>query len=142
MSASDYAELALLNSLFGKTSNFGALASRPTLYVALCTAAPTDASTGSTITEATYTGYARVSTATTDWNAATGTSPATVTNANAVTFGACTAGSSTITHFALVDASSAGNVILWGALSSPSSLAVSTGITPSFAAGALSATCD
>ncbi|MFP3344634.1 hypothetical protein R0J87_19345, partial [Halomonas sp. SIMBA_159] len=32
MSFSNYTNQALLNSLFGKTSNFGALASAPTIY--------------------------------------------------------------------------------------------------------------
>jgi hypothetical protein len=133
MSASDYLELALLNHLFNKT----AYTAPTTFYVALCTTAPTDASTGSTIVEATYTGYARKSTVAADWTtAASGAN----SNANAITFAACTAGTSTVTHFAIVDASSAGNVLLWGALSA--SLAVSNGITPSFAVGALSNTCD
>src|SRR5437016_5231891 len=104
-SFSDYTEAALLNSLFGKTSNYGALASAPTIYVALCTAAPTDASTGSTITEAGYTSYARVSTTAGTWNVSSGTSPSTITNASTITFPTATGGSSTVTHFVLVDAS-------------------------------------
>lgn len=130
--ASDYLENALLDHITGKTSY-----TKPTAYVALCTAAPTDASTGSTLTEANYTGYARKQTAGSDWDAASGGA---VANAAAITFDACTGGSSTVTHFALVDASSAGNVLCWGALSA--SLAVSAGITPEFAIGALDLTLD
>lgn len=133
MSASDYLELALLNHLFNKT----AYTAPTTFYVALCTAAPTDASTGSTIVEATYTGYARKSTVAADWTtAASGAN----NNGNAITFAPCTAGTSTVTHFAICDASSAGNVLLWGALTA--SLAVSAGITPSFASGQLTNSCD
>ena len=140
--ASAYAQLAFLNSLFGKTSTFGALASAPTIYVALCTAAPTNSSTGATIAEATYTGYARKSTAAADWNAASGSNPATTTNANAITFAACTGGTSAVTHFALVDntTTGAGNMILWGALGA--TLNVANLLTPQFAAGQLSTTCD
>lgn len=130
--ASNYLEDAFVDHITGKTAY-----TQPTAYVALCTAAPNDASTGSTITEANYTGYAREATAGSDWNASSG---GTADNANAITFGSCTAGSNTITHYAIVDASSAGNVLVYGALDA--SLAVSAGITPSFAAGALSITCD
>jgi len=130
--ASNYLENALVDHITGKTAY-----TQPTAYVALCTAAPNDASTGATITEADYTGYARESTAGSDWNAASG---GTADNANAITFGACTAGSNTITHFAILDAASNGNVLVYGTLDP--SLAVSAGITPSFAAGALSITCD
>ncbi len=137
MGASDYCEEAILNALFGKTSAFGTLSSRPTIYVALLTAAPSDTSTGSTITEANYTGYARVATAPTDWNAWVNDK---ITNANPITFPEATGGSSTITHFALVDASSGGNVLFYGAL--PVQMTISTGITPMFKAGDLSVTAD
>lgn len=132
MTASNYAEAALVDHILGKTSY-----TMPTAYVALCTAAPTDTDTGSTITESAYTSYARVSTAGADWNAyASGSAD----NANAITFPKCTGGTSTITHFAIVDASSAGNLLLYGALDS--SLAVSNNITPEFAAGTLTVTAD
>lgn len=131
--ASDYLENKLLDHIVGKTS----FTMPSSVYVALCTSAPTDASTGSTLTEANYTGYARKLTSGSDW--ATAASGAT-SNAAAIAFAACTGGSSTVTHFALVDASSAGNVLVWGALTS--SLAVSNGITPQFAIGDLDITCD
>jgi hypothetical protein len=134
MSFSDYLENALLNSLFGKTSDLGALASAPTIYVALFTATPNDAGGG---TEADYTSYARVSTTSSDWDAS---ASGTVDNANAITFPAATGGSNTVTHFALFDAASAGNLLAYGALDS--SLAVSSGITPQFAAGEFDVTLD
>jgi hypothetical protein len=132
---SDYLENALLNHILG-----GSDYTRPaTVYIALLTAAPTDASTGTTITEANYTGYARkaVTNNATNFPAATG---GTKSNGTAITFVQCTGGTSTITHFAIVDAASAGNVIGWGALSS--SLSISNGITPEFAIGALSVALD
>ena len=133
MSASNYLELEILDHIFGN----GTYTPATNIFVALLTATPDDTDTGSTITEATYTGYARKSTAGSDWNTA---SAGAIDNANAITFDACTGGSSTITHFALCDASTAGNVLFWGALSS--SFAVSDGVTPSFGAGALDTTAD
>lgn len=134
MSFSDYLEDALLNSLFGKTSDLGALASAPTIYVALFTATPNDAGGG---TEANYTSYARASTVAGDWNAS---ASGTVDNANAITFPAATGGSNTITHFGLYDAASSGNLLAYGSLDS--SLAVSSGVTPEFAAGDLDVSLD
>ena len=98
------------------------------VYVALLTSAPTDAGGG---TEASYTGYARVE-AHSDWGTAASGS---ITNNAAVTFGACTGGSATVTYFAIYDASTGGNLITWGATTS--SLAISNGITPSFGVGQL-----
>jgi signal peptide peptidase SppA len=67
-----------------------AFAAPANVYLALCTTIPTDASTGSTIVETDYTSYARTQIGTgnnqTDaWNAATGSTTATVTNKNAIT---------------------------------------------------------
>lgn len=137
MGASNYCEEAILNALFGKTSNFGTLSARPTLYVALLAAAPSDTDTGSTIAEAAYTGYNRVATAPADWNA---WSAGQLYNAVEIAFDEATGGSETLTHFALVDAATGGNVILYGALDA--SIAVSAGITPRFKAGDLVVTAD
>lgn len=107
-----------------------------TQYVALFTADPGEAA--SLASEATYTGYARV--AITKSSAWTGTSSP-FTNTNLIQFGQCTAGTNTITHFAIVDtASGAVNMMISGALSA--SLAVSSGIQPQFASGALSVSAD
>jgi len=88
-----------------------------TVAMALCTTVPTDASTGATIVEATYTGYARKAIAAGDLNAASG---GTSTNSNAITFNACTGSSSTIVGFAICDNSTtgAGNVLYWGTTTS------------------------
>jgi len=126
---STYLQQKILDHIRGKTA-----LTMPTAYVGLYTAAPTDAGGG---TEAAYTGYARVTTSGSDWTAASGTSGS---NAAAITFPACTAGSSTVTHFGIFDASTSGNLLAWGALGA--SLAVSAGITPAFAIGALTLTLD
>ena len=131
MPASNYLQAKLADHTLGKTAY-----TMPTnVYIALCTASVADTDTGSTITEAGYTSYARVQTDGDDWNAYASD---VADNANAITFPACTGSSSTATHFAILDASTAGNLLLFDALDS--SLAISTGITPSFAAGTLTVT--
>ena len=149
MSASDDFESRILKLIFNNTTyplvgdatgmvGSGAAGS---LFVALHTADPGEAGTQAT-SEATYTGYARVAVArTTGGWTVSGTAPTTVANAAAVTFGACTAGTNTITHFSVGHTTSGATAILIsGALTA--SLAVSAGITPSFAIGQLTATCD
>ena len=102
-----------------------------TQYLALFTADPGEA--GAVASEASYTGYARVALAK---SGAWTDGGSTFTNANLIQFGACTAGSNTLTHFAVVDtASGAVNMMISGALSG--SLNVSAGIQPQFPAGAL-----
>jgi hypothetical protein len=65
----------------------------------------------------------------------------TFTNAARIQFGACTAGTSAITHFAVVDtASGAVAMMISGALSG--TLSVSSGIQPQFSAGTLSIGAD
>lgn len=107
-----------------------------TQYLALFTADPTE--TGSVVNEATYAGYARVAlTKATAWT----DGGSTFSNAALIQFGPCTAGSNTITHFAVVDtASGAVAMMISGALSA--SLNVSAGIQPQFAAAALTITAD
>lgn len=124
MSKSDYAENKINELLVGKTAF-----TLPTAYVALFTAAPSDAGGG---TEVTGGSYARKSTAGADWAASSGGS---IQNANAITFPAATAPWGTVTHFGVFDAASAGNLLFWAALTA--SKAVGSGDTASFAAGAL-----
>lgn len=107
-------------------------------YISLHTANPNETGDQSTSISS-YTTYANVSVArsTAGWSVASGVAD----NDATITFGACTAGSSTVTHFGVgSDSSGAGNLFLWGALTA--SLAISAGITPSFAAGALDITLD
>lgn len=137
MPLSPYADQAILNSLFGKTSNFGALATAPTIYVALSTTTPSvSGSSVTNVTEPSGGAYARVSTAATDWNAATEAAPAVLTNANAVSFPKATASWGTVTYGVLYDAATAGNVLGYGALST--STAVATNDTFSIPASDLS----
>lgn len=107
-----------------------------TQYLAMFTADPSE--TGSIADEADYTGYARV--AQTKSSAWTGTASP-FTNAALIQFGACTAGTNALTHFAVVDtASGAVNMMISGALSA--TLNVSAGIQPQFAIGVLSISAD
>lgn len=132
---SDNLENKILDHIFG-----GGDYTRPaTLYVALCTAEPTDSDTGSTITEANYTGYQRKAVVNNSTNFPAASSGA-KSNGTAITFGQCTGGSSIVTHFAICDAATAGNVLGYGELTA--SLAISNGITPEFAVGALTITLD
>ena len=79
------------------------------LYVSLHTADPGSAGSQNT-SEASYTGYARVAVARSSggWTVSSGT----VTNAGAITFGACTAGSSVVSYFGIgTDTSGAGQLL-------------------------------
>lgn len=134
MSLSNTTEIAALGVfLSGVDPSYRAGA---TQYLALFTADPGESA--SLAAEANYTGYARVAlTKASAWN--TGANP--FTNANLIQFGACTAGTNALTHFAVVDtASGAVNMMISGALSA--TLNVSAGIQPQFAAGALSVSAD
>jgi hypothetical protein len=107
------------------------------LYISLHTADPGEAG-DQTTSEATYTGYARVAVVRTT-SGFTAANPS--TNVAVITFPACTGGSNTITHAMIGTASSgAGKKIIDGAVSP--NLAVSNGITPSIAIGALSFALD
>ena len=129
---STYAQQKILEHSVGKTSW-----TMPTnVYVALYTAAPTDAG-GGTEVSTTSTAYARKQTAGTDWGAASGTS---IANAATITFATPTASWGTVTHFGIFDAATAGNLIGWAALST--SQAIGSGNTVSFAVGALTITLD
>jgi len=149
MSASNAFENSLLLLLFNNTNiaNIGdatglrGSSTAGSLFVALHTADPGEAG-DQTTSEATYTGYARVAVARSGAGfTVSGTAPTQVANAAAVGFPACTAGSNTVTYFSIGVATSGASVILVsGALTA--SLAVSNGITPSFAIGQLVATCD
>lgn len=100
------------------------------LYVALHTADPTDSGVQNA-SEANYTGYARVAVARTSggWTVANAAGVSTAKPVAAITFGACTAGSSTVTHFSIGVASSGATKVLYAGTVSPS-IAVTTGITP------------
>lgn len=129
MSKTDYAENKVLDHLNGKSSY-----TMPTVYVALFTAAPSDAGGG---TEVSGGSYARVATSGATWSAASGGA---ASNAAAITFPTATASWGTVTHYATFDASSSGNMLRWAALTA--SKTIGSGDTASFAIGALSMTED
>ncbi len=146
MSATNVFENGLLSLIFenanyanvGDATGLRGSSTAGVFYVSLHTANPNE--TGSqTTSEAAYTGpYARISVArsTAGWSVASGVAD----NDAAITYATATS-SETETHFGIgSDASGAGNLFLWGALTA--SLAVSNGITPSFAIGALDVTLD
>jgi len=121
-SLSNYAENAILDHVL-KTTPF----SVPTnIYVALSTADPLD--TGAGIAEPEGGGYERV--ICNSWDEAA--SRATANTADVV-FPEATGNWGTITHFALFDAITAGNMLAHGALAV--SKTVDTGIDAKFAAG-------
>lgn len=105
-SFSDYAEDLVLTWLFTTDS-----ATRPTAwYVGLFTAAPSDTGGG---TEVSGNGYVRKATGTIS---VSGTAT-TASNSAAIEFAAASGGNwGTITHAAVFDASSAGNMLAWAPL--------------------------
>lgn len=122
VSKSDYLENKDLDHNLGKAS----FTMPTTVALALCTASPSDSSTGATITEASYTGYARKKIEAASLNAA---SSGKTTNSAVLEFAACTAGSSTVTAFAILDSTTigAGNILYWGTVTST---VISTTQTP------------
>lgn len=122
--ASDYLEDALLDHVLGGTT----FTQPATLYVGLYTA-NTGLETNSPSAEVSGGSYARQSIT---FDAASGGS---ADSAATVTFPAATANWGTITHVAVTDASSAGNVLFYGAVTS--SKTIETGDTFQISAGNL-----
>lgn len=106
-SFSDYAESVALKFLFTTDA-----VTRPTAwYVGLFTAAPSDAGGG---TEVSGNAYARKATGT---MTVSGTSPTNCTNSAAIEFDPASGGNwGTITHLAIFDAATGGNMLGWAAL--------------------------
>jgi len=106
-------------------------------YVAMHTSTPAAATNSQAENETAYTDYARQPVArSTGWTAASGGA---TENAATISFPQCGVTGATLTHVSTgVGASGATAVWHYGALNSP--LAVSAGITPQFAAGALTVT--
>ena len=120
---SDYLETAVLNHLFG-----GSALSQPTVHIALFTSAPSDSGGG---TELSGSGYARISPAFT-------VASDNASNTAAADFAAATGSWGTITHVGLFDASTSGNLLFHGALST--SRAIGSGDVFRFNAGDLDIT--
>lgn len=130
MSFSDYAEGKVLDHVFNK-----APFTQPTLYLAISTANPTDV--GSPVTaEPSGNGYLRVAASSSSW-ARTGN---VMENDAELAFPEATGSWGTLTHFALYDASSGGNMIIHGALTTAKAIAANE--TLRFPAGNLTFTLD
>ncbi|TKJ39381.1 MAG: hypothetical protein CEE38_01175 [Planctomycetes bacterium B3_Pla] len=126
----DYWEDEILDHVFGKGSY-----SPPTIYVGLSTADPLDDASG--LAEPNGNGYTRAQTSASDWNAASGGS---LDNANDITFAQATGNWGTISHFALFDAATGGNMLAHGALSQ--SNAIGSSDIARFQAGDLDVSLD
>jgi len=119
---SNYLENKLIDHIF-RNITF----TKPTsLAVALCTATPTDYSTGATIAEVpNRNGYARISISsnTTNWSAAESENGTTY-NKTAITFGSPTGVWGTITSIAILDSATwgEGNVLFWSNIDTPQAI--------------------
>jgi len=102
---SNYSALAFGDWSSGKT----AMPAVTTRYLALLTAVTAN---GGGVTEASFTGYARVPVPAADWNSTSGTDPSTtVTNATASFAASTQSTSQTVVAWALYDAATGGNLI-------------------------------
>lgn len=120
---SNYLISKVLNLFYNATS----FSYPATLYFALWTTTLTAASTGSSGTEASYTSYARVAVTANTTNFPLSTSGSAITNATAITWPTNTGSLQTMTYLAICDASSAGNMLYWGSITST---AINPGDTP------------
>lgn len=120
-------EILVLDALCGN----GADIASTSMWVALFTAAPSDASGG---TEATGGNYGRKSSGA--WTSAT----ALVANAATVTFATCTSTVGSVTHFALMTDSATGYMVGWATLSAARDLA--TNDVAAFEVGSLTISLD
>ena len=121
--ATNYLERRLLHFLF-KNNSLSFSSPGDSIYVGLCTAVSA-AETGS-VTEASFSGYARQQVAAANWTTigADSTDTQTAKNTNAIEFPAkADSGNVTITHVIIADASSSGNILFVGALDASKTLA-------------------
>jgi hypothetical protein len=146
---SNFLENKLIDFLFrgqalGITGASAASGTGPTtIYVALYTSSPTDAGGGTEVTGGSYARVA-VTSSLANWagtqsagstTASSGTS-GTTSNNNAITFPAPTANWGTVVAAALLDASTGGNILAYGALTNNKT--INNGdAAPSYPAGAL-----
>ena len=132
---------AMLNSLFGKTSNFGALATAPAIWIGLSSTTPAEDGTGET--EPSTGAYAREEVVAGDWAAATLADPSLIDNSAAITFTTATAdwvSAANLTHFVAFSLVTAGDELFFGALGTAKP--VLNGDTASFPIGDLNVTLD
>lgn len=133
--ASNYLEIELLDHLLNSLS----WTSPASIYVALSTADPTEDGSGIAEPADTYarqavTGSPRFT------QGAGGGDEREAANTNNIEFPEATASWGSITHFALFDAASGGNMLIHGALTNP--VSVGAGETVRFKAGDLAVTLD
>lgn len=115
MNKSDYLENLILNAIFG-----GAAFTLPaTVYLALFTSAPGDAGGG---TEVTGGAYARAAITRNTTNFPT-TSTGSISNAVAINFAQASTPWGTVTHAAIMDAASGGNILYYAPLTAPRTVA-------------------
>ena len=121
--ATNYLERRLLHFLF-KNNSLSFSSPGDSIYVGLCTAVSA-AETGS-VTEASFSGYARQQVAAASWTTigADSTDTQTAKNTSAIEFPAkADSGNVTITHVIIADASSSGNILFVGELDASKTLA-------------------
>ena len=113
--ATNYLERRLLHFLF-KNNSLSFATPGNSIYVGLATAVST-AETG-TVTEATFTNYARQQVTASNWTlvGSDSTDQQTATNAANIEFPASGGTNNTITHIIIADAASSGNILFVGAL--------------------------
>tara|TARA_B100000683_G_scaffold210372_1_gene204904 strand:+ start:191 stop:622 length:432 start_codon:yes stop_codon:yes gene_type:complete len=113
--ATNYLERRLLHFLF-KNNSLSFSSPGDSIYVGLATAVSA-AETGS-VTEATFTNYARQQVTASNWTlvGSDSTDQQTATNTNNIEFPASGGTNNTITHIIIADAASSGNILFVGAL--------------------------
>jgi hypothetical protein len=134
MSKSDAFETALLGLIFtnanianlGDSTGVRGSTAPGNLFFALHTADPGEAGSQTT-SEVAYTGYARVGVARS--GAGFVVTANSVSPANDVTFGECTGGTATATHFSIGTLTSGAGTVLYKGSLTPS-IAIATGVTP------------
>jgi len=129
-SFADFWENEILDHLFGKGSY-----TPPTIYLGLSTADPLDDASG--LAEPSGNNYSRVTTSGSDWNTSSG---GTITNANQFDFPTASGSWGTITHFAIFDAASGGNMLAHGQFNISKSVVLND--TPKVLAGDLDIALD
>lgn len=132
MSKSNHLGNAILNHMLGGPD----YVRPPTIYIALFTAAPTDAGGGTEVVGGSY-ARAAVTNDATNFPAAVAGVKA---NGVAINFAQATAAWGTVVAFGIFDALSGGNLLFWGNLTTPKT--VQSGDTPNFSIGALTITED
>jgi hypothetical protein len=129
MSLSNYTENKILDHIVGKTSF-----TMPTVWIGLSTANPGETASG--LAEPVAMAYARVAVAGL-WAAAASGS---ISNNAEIAFVTATGSWGTLTHFALFDAETTGNMLWYGSLTQ--SKAIVSGDTAKFEIGSLVLTAD